>query len=285
MSIIIVFGNEKGGSGKTTTIMNIMVALLKKGFTVASVDIDSYQHSLSSYIQKRQHLIDSGLNILTSRHFRLIDGLGKKYLNPKEIDNKTYSQLIIPFDSEIGFIEEKIAHTIDTLSKDYQFILFDTPGSHTEISKTVHSFADIVATPINDSFLDFELLGKINPNDSNAITPGPYSAMLFDQRAKKAERSQKKIDWVVITHRLFEIDTRNQKNIDLAVHRLSKRLSFRMADGFGRREIYRASFDQGVTVLDDNVPLIKSQRGRPSIMAAITEVYMLMKDLLSNIEI
>ena len=54
---VIVLANEKGGSGKTTTAMHVIVALLKAGQKVAAIDIDSRQQSLSRYrliIQQQQ---------------------------------------------------------------------------------------------------------------------------------------------------------------------------------------------------------------------------------------
>ena len=44
---VIVVGNEKGGSGKTTIAMHVAVALLKDGQRVGTVDLDSNQKSLT----------------------------------------------------------------------------------------------------------------------------------------------------------------------------------------------------------------------------------------------
>ena len=38
---VVVLGNEKGGSGKSTTALHIAVALLKAGQRVATIDLDS----------------------------------------------------------------------------------------------------------------------------------------------------------------------------------------------------------------------------------------------------
>ena len=51
---VIVLGNEKGGSGKTTTAMHIAVALLKAGQRVATIDLDSRQKSFTHYIENRR---------------------------------------------------------------------------------------------------------------------------------------------------------------------------------------------------------------------------------------
>ena len=51
---VIVLGNEKGGSGKSTTALHIAVALLKAGQRVATIDLDSRQQSFTRYIANRQ---------------------------------------------------------------------------------------------------------------------------------------------------------------------------------------------------------------------------------------
>src|SRR5437588_10278368 len=50
---VVVAGNEKGGSGKTTVAMHIVVALMKAGQRVATIDLDSRQKSLTHYIANR----------------------------------------------------------------------------------------------------------------------------------------------------------------------------------------------------------------------------------------
>ena len=49
---VIVVGNEKGGSGKTTLAMHVAIALLKAGQSVGIVDLDSNQHGLTRYVEK-----------------------------------------------------------------------------------------------------------------------------------------------------------------------------------------------------------------------------------------
>ena len=44
---VVVIGNEKGGSGKSTTTMHMIVALLQQGRNVASIDVDARQGTLS----------------------------------------------------------------------------------------------------------------------------------------------------------------------------------------------------------------------------------------------
>src|ERR1700752_2941695 len=51
---VIVLGNEKGGSGKSTTAMHVAVALLQAGQRVATIDLDSRQRSFTHYIENRR---------------------------------------------------------------------------------------------------------------------------------------------------------------------------------------------------------------------------------------
>jgi len=50
---VVVLGNEKGGSGKSTTALHIAVALMKAGQRVATIDLDCRQQSFTHYINNR----------------------------------------------------------------------------------------------------------------------------------------------------------------------------------------------------------------------------------------
>src|SRR6202140_4834961 len=51
---VVVLGNEKGGSGKSTTALHIAVALMKAGQRVATIDLDCRQQSFTRYINNRR---------------------------------------------------------------------------------------------------------------------------------------------------------------------------------------------------------------------------------------
>jgi chromosome partitioning protein len=51
---VIVVGNEKGGSGKSTVAMHIAIALSKSGQRVATIDLDTRQKSFTHYIDNRR---------------------------------------------------------------------------------------------------------------------------------------------------------------------------------------------------------------------------------------
>ena len=51
---VIVVANEKGGTGKSTLSIHITVALLKAGYRVASIDLDTRQRTLTRFLENRQ---------------------------------------------------------------------------------------------------------------------------------------------------------------------------------------------------------------------------------------
>src|SRR5437868_11157748 len=61
---VVVLGNEKGGSGKSTTALHIAVALLKAGQRVATIDLDCRQQSFTRYLDNRRAWAQrTGLNL------------------------------------------------------------------------------------------------------------------------------------------------------------------------------------------------------------------------------
>lgn len=266
MAQIILFGNKKGGSGKTTTSMHLIVWLLQQQNKVASIDLDEDQQSLSRYIENRKNTaaIDR-IPLLLPEHFKLDTKC--QLMNNGEIFNESTNQT----ESEL-FVSLLIS-----LKKDYDFIVIDTPGNHTNISKLAHSYANKVVTPINDSFLDLDLIGKVKQDDFDMIAPGVYSAMLFEQKLNKAARDKDGIDWILVRNRLSMLDANNKKNIDLAVYKLSKKLGFRIAPGFGDRVIFKELFLSGLTLYDAGVsPKVKINT---SVLAARQELREFIKAL------
>ena len=57
---VIVLGNEKGGSGKSTTAMQLFVALARAGHRVGALDLDFRQQSFFRYLDnlRRAERID-----------------------------------------------------------------------------------------------------------------------------------------------------------------------------------------------------------------------------------
>lgn len=232
MAHIIVVGNEKGGSGKTTTAMHLIISLMKLGFTVGTIDLDSRQQSLTRYIENRRaYASKHGPNFEAPEHYSL-QRSEKRNLEEAEKED-----------------EELFLSTIQKLStKD--FIVIDTPGSDAFMGKIAHSYADTVITPINDSFVDLDLIGNVNADTLDSMRPGIYSAMLWEQKMKRASRTQKEINWFVVRNRLSSLDAINKRNVETAIQKLSKRFGFKIAPGFGDRVIFKELFLHGLTLHD-----------------------------------
>jgi chromosome partitioning protein len=232
-SHIIVVGNEKGGSGKTTTIMHLVTALLRLGFKVGSIDIDARQRSLTRYLENRNQTMDE-------QKIRL--PMPTHHVLPKSISN------IVQEAEEDE--RERFEKVLDELSQEHDFVVVDSPGNDTYMSRLAHSHADTIITPINDSFVDLDVLGKVDGTTLKVQKPSIYSEMIWEQKLKRAKRDGGSIDWIVMRNRLSNIDARNKRFMSKAVQELSRRIGFRLAPGFSERVIFRELFLQGLTVLD-----------------------------------
>src|ERR1700742_3261521 len=144
---VVVLGNEKGGSGKSTTALHIAVALLKAGQRVATIDLDSRQQSFTHYIENRRAWSErAGVKLELPTHFRVARAEGPSVEGNEAQEFADFSRAI-----------SEIEHTHDV-------VVIDTPGSDTYLMRLAHSMADTLVTPLNDSFVDFDVLGVIDQN-------------------------------------------------------------------------------------------------------------------------
>lgn len=233
MAQVIVIGNEKGGSGKTTTAMHLIVSLMRLGFKVATMDLDSRQMSLTRYIQNRQN---------SATQYSLdLDLPDHSVLSPST------KGIVAEAEQEEG---EQFTQKIESLLTDKDFIIIDTPGSNMHLSRLAHSYADMIITPINDSFIDLDLIGQIHLSENGKVVPGIYSAMLWEQKMKRLGRDKKETTWVVVRNRLSSLDAKNKRSMDDSLSQLSKKFGFRIAPGFGDRVIFKELFLYGLTLHD-----------------------------------
>src|SRR6187397_1912809 len=92
---VIVLGNEKGGSGKSTTSMQIAVALLKAGQRVATVDLDSRQGSFSHYIENRRSWAKrAGITLELPKHYRVAPAQGLRIDENEATEFSNFAQAI-----------------------------------------------------------------------------------------------------------------------------------------------------------------------------------------------
>ncbi|MDP3632353.1 division plane positioning ATPase MipZ, partial [Phenylobacterium sp.] len=130
------------------------------------------------------------------------------------------------------------------------YILIDTPGGDTAVSRAAHGMADLIVTPMNDSFVDFDMLGVVDPVTLDLKRPSLYSETVWNSRKIRAAASGKSIDWVVLRNRLAPTEARNRRRVDERVQALSRRVGFRVGPGLRDRVIYRELFPFGLTIAD-----------------------------------
>ncbi len=240
---IIVLGNEKGGTGKSTVAMHVITNLLWQGFKVGSIDVDARQGTLSRYVENRRHRIQAtGLDLPISDHFSVFRSSKEKVSEAQDEE------------------QTKFAEAIELLH-DKDFIVIDTPGSDTYLSRLAHSYADTLITPLNDSFIDLDMLVRVSPDSLDILRPSTYSEMVWDQKKQRAIRDGGSIDWIVLRNRLSSIHSRNKEEMERVLSALAKRIGFRLVPGFGERVIFRELFLSGLTLLDlrkTNTPMTLS---------------------------
>ncbi len=229
---VIVLGNEKGGTGKSTTAMHIISSLLHLGFKVASIDIDARQGTLSRYINNRLKYIEkNNIDLPISEHFPLLKSGADSTQEANTEDKAKFEKLMESLQS-------------------YDFIVIDTPGHDSYLSRLAHSYADTLITPLNDSFVDLDVLVELNPESMTLEKPSIYADWVWDQKKNRALRDRGSIDWIVLRNRLSSIHAHNKQKMEEVLSTLAKRLAFRTTKGFSERVIFRELFLHGLTLLD-----------------------------------
>lgn len=230
---IIVVGNEKGGAGKSTVSMHIATALSRLGHRVVTLDLDLRQKSLARYLEnRRKTLTAQGMELSTPGYTPL-----------PEIDESSLAPGEVAADQRLG-------RAVAEAETGADFILIDCPGSHTRLAQVAHSLADTLVTPLNDSFVDFDLLAHIDGDGETILGPSVYSEMVWSARQMRAQAGLRSIDWVVLRNRIGAQQMVNKVKIERAIDKLSKRIGFRVAPGFSERVVFRELFPRGLTLLD-----------------------------------
>jgi chromosome partitioning protein len=243
---VIVVGNEKGGAGKSTVATHLAVALMHEGARVAILDLDARQRSSERFFKSRAAWAASK---------------GADVVHP------------------IACQAASLAAELEAaLAADADFLVVDTPGADTELSRAAHQAADLVVTPMNDSFVDFDVLGEVDPVSLEVLRPSLYSETVWDARKRRAAARGRSIDWVVLRNRLAPVEARNRRRVDEKLAALSRRVGFRVIAGLRDRVIYRELYPFGLTVSD----LTRGVRPLPVSMGHIVarqELRMLMYEL------
>ncbi|WP_114954547.1 division plane positioning ATPase MipZ [Sphingosinicella terrae] len=218
----LVFANEKGGTGKSTTAVHTAVALAAQGRRVAALDLDTRQRTLGRYLDNRKGTIDR---------------LGVELPMP---DYAT-------FDPSAG---DSLETAIERLGEGAEIMVIDTPGRDDPHARTALTRADTLVTPINDSFVDLDLIGEVDPESYRVRRPSFYAELVWNSRTQRAKSQGMSVDWVLLRNRMQHIEARNMRRVGEALTELSRRVGFRIIPGLHERVIYRELFPKGLTLLD-----------------------------------
>ena len=230
---VIVLGNEKGGSGKSTTAMHLAVHLVRQGYRVGCLDLDARQGTLRRYIKNRLDYARAHELQLASPIYAVIERV--------ELENRLESEA-----RETAMLDAFIAEFQSTSD----FLIFDPPGTDSSLARRALTHGDTLLTPMNDSFIDLDIIGQIEPETSKVVRLSHYAETVFEQRKARAVMGRRAIDWIIMRNRLSTLDSRNNQAVETALVELSERLFFRVAPGLTERVIYRELFPKGLTLLD-----------------------------------
>lgn len=252
---VIVVGNEKGGSGKSTIAMHITVGLLKAGRSVATIDVDPRQKTFTTYIQNRSAwAAQVGRKLELPNHFCVDETVNFPSTEDRAAGSKAFSE------------------TVNELTQSYDFVVIDTAGHDGYLARLAHSMADILVTPLNDSFVDLDALGTVDPATFAVTGTGHYAQMVDEARSQRQIIDGKTIDWIVLRNRLSSLGSRNKRLVGEGLRDLSQRLNFRLVEGLAERVIFREFYPRGLTTLDDLDETTLGTRPTLSHMTARMEV-------------
>ncbi len=213
--------------------MHVLMAINAMGKRAAALDLDSRQRSLTRYLENRARWAErQGLDLLVPEC---------RVVEPSNHDSRSQAE---------AQEQERFGSVLSDLSARYEYIVIDSPGANTHLSRLGHASADTIITPLNDSFVDLDLLAVIDPETYEILGPSCYSEMIWDSRKRRALADRVSIDWVLMRNRLSSLDAKNKRRVGEVLEKLAPRTGFRLAPGFGERVIYRELFPMGLTLLD-----------------------------------
>jgi len=218
----IVFANEKGGTGKSTTAVHTAIALAASGHRVGALDLDSRQRTTTRYLENRDATIRRTGEPLPQVAYEVLD-------------DQT---------------EEGLDAAIARLAEQCDVLVIDTPGRDDAVAHAAIVKADTLVTPMNDSFVDLDLIGQVHPDTFKITKPSFYAELIWNSRTARAKATGKSVDWVVLRNRLQHVQSHNLTRVGAAMDELARRVGFRVIPGLGERVIYRELFPKGLTLLD-----------------------------------
>lgn len=229
----VVVGNEKGGSGKSTTVINLIFGLVDAGHKVTCVDLDFRQQTLNRFLECRVAYAEA-------------KGLQLPFPEIRRFSPSALGSVATARGAELSRFDA----FMKGLNGDSDFVVIDTPGNDTVLGAHAHSHADVLITPVNDSFIDLDVIAKISPLELDIVGPGHYTESVWRQREIKMGRDKFATQWLVLRNRLSALESNNKRAMDKVMEELVERFGFRALTGFGERVIFRELFLKGLTLFD-----------------------------------
>ena len=258
---VITVANEKGGSGKSTVAINLAIALLKSGQSVATIDLDCRQRSFTHYIDNRLAWSKQrGQELVMPTHICF----GEEFATTE--DETT---------GRAAFIK-----TIAELGENHNYIVIDTPCQDNYLTRLAHVMADTLVTPLNDSFVDLDVLANVDPENFRISGTSHYAGLVEEARRERQREGKHDLDWIVLRNRLTHHPSRNKRYVGEALEELSRQLGFRYVEGLAERVVFRELYPRGLTAVDDLNAAILGSRPTMSHATAQLEVQMLLAALL-----
>lgn len=254
---VLVIGNEKGGSGKSTTAMHIVVSLMQDGGRVATIDLDARQGTFTRYVENRT-----------------------AYARRKGLDLPIPTHAPVHASGDTADEKARFEAALEPAVLGADFVVIDTPGSDTHLSRLAHTWADTLLTPLNDSFIDLDLLARVDPDTLKIVRPSIYAEAVWKQRQIRSMQGARPVDWIVMRNRLSSLAARNKRDMASVIEALAKRIGFRVAAGLSERVIYRELFLSGLTLLD-----LKRGSGGPSLTMSHVAARQEVRDLVAALNL
>ena len=230
---IIVFSNLKGGTGKSTTALSVIVGLLRQGKSVASLDLDMDQEALSRYLFNRTRFAK-----LTKLRIGMPDHHRFTQIDPGGNGAALSTRL------------ERLSELIDKLVAENDYLIIDCPSLDNPLTRSVTARADVLTSPVNESFLDIDVIGEVRGSPPTVTRVGPFAEMIGAEMQRRRDEGVAPLEWIVVRNRRNPSATRHTAAIGTVLGELARNLSFRVTDGFVDRLIFRELFLVGLSILD-----------------------------------
>lgn len=156
---VIAVTMRKGGSGKTTTAVNLAAALAKRGKRVLLIDLDSQANAT----------IAVGIDP-TEAEYNISRLLGEGELTPMDVIMKTdHGFDVISSHIDLAKIEAGMQATdthylknvFEPLKTQYDYVIIDTPPSESKLTASALTYANEVLIPMQGHYFALDGLAQV----------------------------------------------------------------------------------------------------------------------------